>query len=413
MVGRFEWMVALRYLRARRREGFISVIAGFALLGIALGVATLIIVMAVMNGFRTELTSRVLGLSGHLGVYGFGVPLTGYEGIIDRIMALEDVESVWPVVESQALVTHGRNASGAAVRGVLPEYLDDRPLLADRLYPADAAFEGPDAIAIGQRMATRLGLDIGDSLTLIAPQGTETAFGMVPRQRAYRIVALFDSGLYEYDSNYVYMPLEAAQLLFQTGEGVSSLEVFVDDPDALGTLRPMLMTVVGADGRVWDWQQANSSFFTALQVERNVMFLILTLIIIVAAFNVISGLVMLVKDKARDIAILRTMGATRGMVMRVFLITGTSIGVVGTALGFGLGVLISENIQRIQRWLEDTTGANIWDETLRFLTEMPAEIDWWETGAVVVMSLVLSFLATLYPSWRAARLDPVEALRYE
>ena len=209
------------------------------------------------------------------------------------------------------------------------------------------------------------------------------------------------------------MPLEAAQLLFQMGEGVSSLEVFVDDPDALGTLRPMLMTVVGADGRVWDWQQANSSFFTALQVERNVMFLILTLIIIVAAFNVISGLVMLVKDKARDIAILRTMGATRGMVMRVFLITGTSIGVVGTALGFGLGVLISENIQRIQRWLEDTTGANIWDETLRFLTEMPAEIDWWETGAVVVMSLVLSFLATLYPSWRAARLDPVEALRYE
>jgi lipoprotein-releasing system permease protein len=414
MIGAFERLVAFRYLRARRSEGFISVIAGFSLLGIALGVATLIIVMAVMNGFRQELVGRVLGLNGHLNVLSLaGGALSDYEERAESLRALSQVVQVSPAIETQALVIRGNSASGVAVRGVPPGYLASRPQLAENLIGDPGRFDGDDAIAIGQRMAERLGVWIGDELTLVAPQGSVTALGTVPRMRAYEIVAVFQAGLYEYDNSYVYMPLEAAQILFQMRGRVSSLEVFVEDPEELEEAREALTPAIAGWGRLWDWQQANSSFFTALQVERNVMFIILTLIILVAAFNIISGMVMLVKDKGRDIAILRTMGATRAMVMKVFFLTGASIGTVGTLGGVALGLLFTQNIETIQRWLEGLTGTDLFSAEIYFLTQLPAVIDWAEVAAVVGMALALSFLATVYPAWRAARLDPVEALRYE
>ena len=413
-MGAFQRMVAWRYLRARRSEGFISVIAGFSMVGIALGVGTLIVVMAVMNVFRQELVERVLGLNGHLGIYGNGTSLSDYEELADEVADMDGVTLVAPVVEGQVLVTVRGVASGARVRGVPAGYLHQRPALADDLYPQDVDFTATsDGIAIGADMAQRLGVAVGDRMTLISPQGNPGPFGTMPRMRDYSVVALFDSGMYEYDNAYIYMPLAAAQQFFRLGEAVTTLEVFVEHPEEISDIRTRLRAAIGTQGRVWDWQEANTSLITALQVERNVMFLILTLIILVAAFNVIAGLVMLVKDKGRDIAIMRTMGASRGMVMGVFLITGTSIGVVGTIAGFVLGALFADNIQSIQRWIEDISGTQVWDPTVRFLTEMPARMDWWETGAVVAMALALSFLATLYPSWRAARLDPVEALRYE
>ncbi|MCB9957243.1 MAG: lipoprotein-releasing ABC transporter permease subunit [Rhodospirillaceae bacterium] len=412
-MGAFQRMVAWRYLRARRSEGFISVIAGFSMVGIALGVGTLIVVMAVMNGFRQELVERVLGLNGHLGIYGNGRALSDYEELADEVADMDGVTLVAPVVEGQVLVTVRGVASGARVRGVPAGYLHQRPALADDLYPQDVDFSDGDSIAIGADMAQRLGVAVGDRMTLISPEGNPGPFGTMPRLRDYSVVALFDSGMYEYDNSYIYMPLTAAQQFFRLGEAVTTLEVFVDHPEEIADIRTRMREAIGTEGRVWDWQEANTSLITALQVERNVMFLILTLIILVAAFNVIAGLVMLVKDKGRDIAIMRTMGASRGMVMGVFLITGTSIGVVGTIAGFVLGALFADNIQSIQRWIEDISGTQVWDPTMRFLTEMPARMDWWETGAVVAMALALSFLATLYPSWRAARLDPVEALRYE
>ena len=414
MISAFERLVAFRYLRARRSEGFISVIAGFSLAGIALGVATLIIVMAVMNGFRHELVGRVLGLNGHLNVLSLaGGSLGDYRARAEALRGLPEVEAASPAIETQALVVRRNFATGVGVRGVPPGYLTDRQQLAENLIGDPGDFAGDDAIAIGQRMAQRLGVWIGDELTLVAPQGSVTALGTVPRMRAYRIAAIFESGLYEYDNAIVYMPLEAAQILFQMRDRVSSLEVFVEDPEDLAAARAALNPAIAGWGRLWDWQQANSSFFNALQVERNVMFLILTLIILVAAFNIIAGMVMLVKDKGRDIAILRTMGATRAAVMKVFFLTGASIGVLGTVIGVMLGLLFVTNIESIQIWLEGLTGTDLFSAEIYFLTQLPAVIDWGEVVAVVVMALVLSFLATVYPAWRAAQLDPVEALRYE
>ncbi|NBB83987.1 MAG: lipoprotein-releasing ABC transporter permease subunit [Alphaproteobacteria bacterium] len=414
MFNAFERMVAFRYLRARRREGFISVIAGFSLLGIALGVATLIIVMAVMNGFRAELVTRVLGLNGHLSVYGLNGPLTDWRPLQERLAEVDGVVAVYPSIEGQALVSRGDTALGAAVRGVRPEDWTARPSVAENLQELEpGAFQGTEVIAIGQRMAQRLGLGLGDELTLIAPQGNTTAFGTVPRMRAYTIAATFDVGMYEYDSSFVYMPMEAAQIFYQMRESVTTLELFVEDPEALERYRRVLIPEIAGDARLFDWQQANSSFFNALQVERNVMFLILTLIILVAAFNIIAGLVMLVKDKGRDIAILRTMGATRGMVMRIFFLTGASIGVVGTLAGLALGVAFADNIEAIRQWLQSLTGTELFSAEIYFLSQLPAEIDWGEVLSVVAMALGLSFASTIYPAWRAARLDPVEALRYE
>ena len=413
--GPFERMVAFRYLRARRQEGFVSVIAVFSLLGIALGVATLIIVMAAMNGFRQELLSRILGVNGHLTVYGISKPIEDYGALTDRLAGLAGVRLVTPQVQGQVMVVAAGGASGALVRGMRPADLKARELIAGNITAGDlgAFTEDGEAVLIGSRMAQKLGLKVGDSLTLISPQGTATVMGTMPRMKSYRIAALFQVGMYEYDSSFIYMPLPAAQLFFRLPSQVNGIEVFVEDPDQVRDLRWRINQELGPGYRTLDWQQANSSFFNAIQVERNVMFLILTLIILVAAFNIISSLIMLVKDKGRDIAVLRTMGATRGMIMRIFFLSGASIGLIGTLAGFGLGVAFSLNIQTIQGWLERLTGTDLWNAEIRFLTQIPAVMDWAEVATVVAMALGLCFAATIYPAWRAARLDPVEALRYE
>ncbi|QQP92114.1 lipoprotein-releasing ABC transporter permease subunit [Skermanella sp. TT6] len=411
--GAFERMVAMRYLRARRQEGFISVIAAFSLLGIGLGVATLIIVMAVMNGFRSELLGRVLGLNGHMNVYAIQGPLPDYQPLADRLRQVPGVTSVTPTVEAQALVTVRGVSSGAIVRGIAPEDFRVRPTVSNHIVRGSLDRFEDENVAIGIRMAQRLGLAVGDQLTLISPQGNTSAFGTVPRMRAYTIGAIFDVGMFEYDNNFIFMPLPAAQVFFRVPDAVTTLELMVEQPRLIWQYRGPVQEVLGGRARLVDWQQSNASFFNALQVERNVMFLILTLIILVAAFNIISSMIMLVKDKGRDIAILRTMGATRGMILRIFFLAGASIGVIGTVFGLVLGVAFADNIESIRQVLQNLLGTELFSAEIYFLTQLPAEIDWSEVARVVLMALGLSFGATIYPAWRAAKLDPVEALRYE
>ena len=416
MFSAFEWMIAIRYLRARRAEGFISVIAWFSLVGIALGVATLIIVMAVMNGFRTELLDRILGLNGHISVLSYEQPIEDYRSLADRIRGIDGVVSAAPLVEGQVMATAGGEARGAVVRGMDIADIGAHQALSGKLVAGKLEnLQEPGTVMVGFRLADRFGLGVGDRITLISPKGSTTAMGFVPRLATYRIGAMFEVGMYEYDSSYVYMPLELAQKYFRTGEGVTGIEVVATDADRAAPLARTIYRQISADRnlRVFDWQQANASFFTALQVERNVMFLILTLIILVAAFNIISSLIMLVKDKGRDIAILRTMGATRGAIQRIFFIAGASIGVVGTLAGFVLGVVFCLNIDAIRRGLESLTGTELWSPEIRFLSQIPARMETGEVVMVLVIALALSLLATVYPAWRAARLDPVEALRYE
>ncbi|SDF70318.1 lipoprotein-releasing system permease protein [Limimonas halophila] len=411
--GAFERTVAFRYLRARRQEGFVSVIAGFSLVGIALGVATLIIVMAVMNGFRADLLDRILGVQGHVTVYPAGDTISDYRTLAERLRGLDGVTRVHPQVHGDIMATHDGQATGAVVRGMTRDNLEERPLIAGNVVRGNLdAFEGRGAL-VGSDLARSLRLGEGGQITLVSPRGETTVMGTVPRVKSFRVGGLFDVGMYEYDSRFIYMPLDAAQKFFKTGEGVNAIEVFVRNPDEVAAARRDIVRTLGAGYHVVDWKRANASFFNAIEVERNVMFLILTLIILVAAFNIISGQIMLVKDKGADIAILRTMGATRGMVMRIFMLSGASIGVIGTAVGFGLGLAFAKNIETIRQWLEGLTGAKLFAEEIYFLSNLPAKVDSGETAAVVVMALALSLLATVYPAWRAARLDPVEALRYE
>jgi len=414
MFSPFEWMMAIRYLRARRKEGFVSVIAWFSLLGIAIGVATLIIVMSVMNGFRAELMNRILGLNGHVNVYASQGTLTDYEAKAKLVLDVPGVTSASPLIEGQVMATNNGQARGAVMRGIRGDDLRGRSILAGNIKAGTLDDFGPDdSIVIGTEMARRLGVGVGDKVTIISPKGQATAFGTVPRMRAFRVAATFSIGMFEYDSGFAFIPLRAAQIYFQMPGIVSNLEVFVDDPNHTDLIGEDIKRALNGDARVYDWQKTNASFFNAIQVERNVMFLILTLIIVVAAFNIISSLIMLVKDKGRDIAILRTMGATRGMIMRIFFIAGASIGVFGTLGGFALGLWFSLNIETIRQWIQSITGTELFAAEIYFLSQLPAKVDPMEVLATVLMGLGLSFLATLYPSWRAARLDPAEALRYE
>ena len=406
-------MVAFRYLRARRQEGFVSVIAIFSLLGIALGVATLIIVMSVMNGFRADLLGRILGLNGHLGVYAQTGSLGDFDAEAAKVTQVPGVTGVTPLIEGQVMATSEIGAAGALVRGIRPGDLRRRPLVADHIVQGSLADFEDEGVAVGARLARRLGIAVGSAITIISPQGTATAFGTMPRIKTYNVIALFDVGMYEYDNSFIFVPLEAAQLFFRLPNAVTSLEVFVADPDRVHEDRRLIAAALGDHVRIVDWQQANSSLFNAVEIERNVMFLILTLIIVVAAFNIISSMIMMVKDKGRDIAILRTMGASRGAILRIFVLSGASIGVVGTVVGLLLGVVFTRNLEAIRQALQKVIGTDLFAAEIYFFTRIPARLDTGEVAAVVLMALALSFLATLYPSWRAARLDPVEALRYE
>ena len=410
----FEWMLSTRYLRARRKEGFISVIAGFSFLGIMLGVATLIIVMAVMNGFRSELLGKILGLNGHLLIQPLESPLTDWKDVADRVNKVSGVRLAAPVVDGQALASSPFNASGVLVRGIRSSDLDNITSIAKNIKQGTLeGFDEGQGVAIGRRLADQLSIHAGDNITLVAPRGAVTPMGTTPRIKPYKVAAVFEIGMSEYDSTMVFMPLAEAQAYFNRANDVTAIEIYTVNPDRIEQYRKAVTEAAGRPIYLVDWRQRNSTFFNALQVERNVMFLILTLIVLVAALNIISGLIMLVKDKGSDIAILRTMGASQGAIMRVFLITGAAIGVVGTLTGLVVGLVVCLNIESIRQFLSWLTNTELFSPELYFLSKLPAEIDVGETVAVVVMALTLSFLATLYPSWRAARLDPVEALRYE
>ena len=411
----FEWMLASRYLRARRKEGFISVIAGFSFVGIMLGVATLIIVMAVMNGFRNQLFEKILGLNGHAIVQKIGSgPFDNFEDVAKRLRAVDGVQKAIPLIEGQVMLSSPRQALGGFVRGMTEQGIRSLPLVAENIIQGQIdGFDNQRGIAIGSRLANDLGVALGGIITLVSPRGARTPFGTAPRTKPYRVVAIFELGMSEYDRSMVFMPMLEAQRYFSKGPQVDVIEVVIDHPENVDRHVAAMKAALGDDYNFVSWKQRNQTFFTVLEVERTVMFIILSLIVLVAALNIISGIMMLVKDKSRDIAILRTMGATKHAIMRVFLITGASIGVVGTIAGLIIGIIFCDNIESIRQFVQWLTGTTLMDPSVYYLTRLPADIDPQETAGIVIMALVLSVLATLYPSWRASKLDPVEALRYE
>jgi lipoprotein-releasing system permease protein len=417
MFGPFERAVAGRYLRARKGERFVSIIAVFSLVGIALGVATLIVVSSVMSGFQSELERRVLGINGHISIEAYaGDKIDNYQSLLSAIRAVGGVVSATPVLDGQVLLTTDRGgARGGLIHGMRLDDLRELRAVSDHIIAGKLDdVTGDDAIAVGVGLAQSYLLHVGDSLTVISPQGAATAFGTIPRVRAYKVAAVFDAGLYDYNNNVVFMPLPAAQAFFQKANAITGIEIRVADPDHVEALLVPLRQILG-DRRLLlrDWRHANDQIISVLQVQKDTMFIVLGMIVLVAAFNVVSSLIMMVKDKRGDIAVLRTLGASSGSVLRIFLMCGAFVGIAGTFIGTIIGIEFCRNIVAIQRIVEEVTGGRVFDSSVFMLTVLPNTVDWASVARVIALGLGLSLLATLYPSWRAARTDPVEALRHE
>jgi len=415
MIAPFERMIVARYLAPRRGEGFIFVVALFSLVGIALGVAALIIVMSVMNGFRAELLDKILGVNGHAVIQGFDGKLPGWQPLLEQARRTPGVTEAEPLIEQQLMVSIRNRAAGAIVRGVLPDDLRRQKVVADNILEGslDGFKQGEPVAAVGSRLAAQIFAKVGDRITLIAPEGQVTPFGTTPRIVSYRVVAIFEVGIYDYDNLFVLLPLATAQTFFDMGDDVGTIEVRTTDPDRVREILAPLDDRVRPVGVITTWMDVNRALFDALEVEKTVMFFILAIIILVAAFNIISSLIMLVRAKNKDIAILRTMGASRAAVMRIFMGAGTMIGAAGTLLGLALGLAVAPNVGAIQEFISRETGADLWNPTVRFLSTLPSQVDPVQVATIVLLALALTVLATLFPSWKAANTDPVQVLRYE
>jgi lipoprotein-releasing system permease protein len=415
ILSRYERMIARRYLLPGKGEGFIFLVASISLVAVMLGVAALIIVMSVMNGFRAELFDKVVGLNGHAIINGYGGRLENWQEIAARARATPGVVSAQPLIEQPLMATSAGRVEGVLLRGVQRQDMLENPTLRDNVLAGslDALRPGSENVALGSRLAQALGVSVGGQISLLSPEGRTTPFGTVPRIVSYNVAAIFEIGLYDFDKAFVVMPIEDAQSLLMLGDAVGMVEVQTEDPERVQEILAPVREAVAGRADVTDWRSMNSALFEALQVERVAMFVVLSIIILVAVFNILSSLIMLVRAKTRDIAILRTMGATRQSLMKVFMTVGLTIGMLGILAGLLLGALFLFFRQSVVNFIQFVTGQNLWDPQVRFLTDLPAQPDPFEVAAIVILALVFSFLATLYPAWKAASTDPVQVLRYE
>ena len=410
-----EQMIAFRYIKSRRVEGFISIAAWFSLIGIMLGVATLIVVMSVMNGFRTELVDRILGINGHLVVYEKNEPyVSNYNQIINKISDIKNVIAVTPHLEGQALAKSKSIVSGVIIRGVNWSDLAAKKLLWKSLTQLTIDnYKNNEDIIIGYRLAQRLNVNVGDFISLISPNGMETALGILPIKKNFKIGGFFDIGMYEYDNNFIFIPWKKAELFFSTKNIAHGIEIFLKDEKFTSSVSSNVKNKLGNELLVIDWKKRNSAFMSALAVEKNVMFIILSLIILVAAFNIISSMIMLVQTKKSDIALMRTMGASKYVIIRIFVLTGSIIGLLGTFAGTILGVVISSNIEAIRNFLTTILGSELFSAEIYFLSKLPSDIYINEVIMVICVSIFLTLFASIFPAWKASRISPAEALRYE